>query len=70
MLNPYKRYVSEEKYIVGQRELAGGEHSFRARCESNIRGRFASLFRIVISVERPLHFSRHELMDWRGVDYF
>ncbi len=42
MLNPYTRYISEEKYIVGRRhlacrrELAEGEQSFRALCESTI----------------------------------
>ncbi len=59
MLNPYMRYISEEKYIVGwchlacRSELAEGEQSFRARCESTIPQRFASLFRIAFSVERP-----------------
>ncbi len=59
MLNPYMRYISEEKCIVGRRhlacrcELAEGEHSFRARCESTVRRRFASLFRITLRVERP-----------------
>ncbi len=59
MLNPYMRYISEEKCIVGRRllacrcELVEGEHSFRARCESTIHRRFASLFRIASSVKRP-----------------
>ncbi len=38
--------LSEGKYIVGRRHLA-------CRRESNIRRRFSSLFRIVLSVERP-----------------
>ncbi len=45
MLNPYTRYISEEKCIVGwrhlacRRELAEGEQSFCARCESYVRHR-------------------------------
>ncbi len=56
MLNPYTQYISEEKCIVGRRhlacrhELAEGEHSFHARCESKIRERFSSFFRIALSV--------------------
>ncbi len=55
MLNPYTRYISEEKYIVGWRhlvcrhELAEGEQSFRARCESTVCQRFALLFHIALS---------------------
>ncbi len=60
MLNPYTRYISEEKYIVGWRhlackhELAEREQSFRALCESTVHRQFTSLFRIVLSLERPL----------------
>ncbi len=60
MLNPYMRYISEEKCIVGRRhlacrrELAEGKHSFRTRCESTVGRRFASLFRIASSVKWPL----------------
>ncbi len=59
MLNPHTRHISEGKYIVGRRhlacrrELAEGEHSFRTRCESNVRRRFALPFCIALSVERP-----------------
>ncbi len=61
MLDPYTRYISEEKYIVGwrhlacRRELAEGEQSFRSWCESTVCRRFTSLFHIALSVERPLH---------------
>ncbi len=63
MLNPFTRYISEEKCIVGQRllacrrELAEGEQSFRAQCESTVPLRFAWLFCIALSVERPLWVS-------------
>ncbi len=59
MLNPYMRYISEEKCIVGRRhlacrrELAEGKQSFRARCESNIRQRFALIFHNALSAKRP-----------------
>ncbi len=62
MLNPFTRYISEEKYIVVRihlvcrRELAEGEQSFRARCESTVHLQFASLFLIALRVERPLLF--------------
>ncbi len=55
----YMRYISEEKCIVGRRhlackhELAEGEHSFCAQCESTVRLRFASPFRISSSVKWP-----------------
>ncbi len=58
MLNPYTRHISEQKCIVGwrhqawRRELSEGEQSFRAWCESNVRRRFALLFRIELSVKR------------------
>ncbi len=60
MLNPYTRYISEEKCIIGwhhlacRRELAEGDQFFRTRCESTVRLRFALPFRIVLSVKRPL----------------
>ncbi len=59
MLNPYMRYISEEKCIASQRHLAcrrelAGDQSFHARCESTIRRRFASLFHIAFSVKWPL----------------
>ncbi len=60
MSNPYTGYISEEKCIAGRRhlacrrELAEGEQSFRARCENTVHRRFALLFRIVLSVKRPL----------------
>ncbi len=60
MLNPYSRYISEEKGIVGSAppgvqacELAESDQSFRVQCESNVRRR-ASLFHIALSVKRPL----------------
>ncbi len=65
MLNPHTRHISKEKYIVGRhhlacrRELAEGEHSFRTRCESTVHRRFASLFRIALSVERPFEVEQN-----------
>ncbi len=59
-LNLHTGHISEEKCIVGRchlacrRELAEGDQSFRARCESNVRRRFPSLFRIALSVKRPV----------------
>ncbi len=49
-----KKCIVGRRHLSCRRELAEGEHSFRARSESNIRGRFASLFRIALSVERPV----------------
>ncbi len=59
MLNPYTRYISEENSIAGRRhlacrhELAEGDQSFHALCESNVCQRFASLFHIALSLKRP-----------------
>ncbi len=49
-----KKCIVVRRHLACRRKLAEGEHSFHARCESNIRGRFASLFRIALRVERPL----------------
>ncbi len=60
MLNLYTRKLHEEKCIAGRRhlacrhELAEGDQSFRAQCESTICRWFASLFRSVLSVKWPL----------------
>ncbi len=49
ILNPCTRYVSEEKCIAVRRhlayscELAEGDHSVRARCESTFHRQFALL---------------------------
>ncbi len=48
-----KKCIVGRRHLACRRELAEGEHWFRARCKSNICGRFASLFRIALSVERP-----------------
>ncbi len=53
----YIRFMKKKCFVVRRhlacrRELAEGEHSFRAACESNIHRRFASLFHIAFSVER------------------
>ncbi len=59
MLNPYMRCISEEKCIVGRRqlackhELAEGDQSFRARCENNVRRQFDSLL-----CENPLQSAK------------
>ncbi len=51
MLNPYTRYISEEKCIVGRchlmcrHELAEGNTFFRTLCESTIRCDSLSLHR-------------------------
>ncbi len=60
MLNPYTRYIYEEKCIAGWShlaytcELAEGAQLFPALCESNVCRRFTSLFHITLSVEWPL----------------
>ncbi len=41
-------------HLACMRELAEGKQSFHTRCESNVCQRFALLFCIVLSVERPL----------------
>ncbi len=52
MLKPYTRYIHKEKCIGGQChlacrwELAEGDQTFRAQCESNVRRQFSFLFRI------------------------
>ncbi len=65
MLNTYTRSISVEKCISGlrhlvcRRELAEGEQSFCALCESTVRPRFASLFRIKLSVIFSAPAQRH-----------
>ncbi len=60
MLKPYTRYIHKEKRIVGQChlacrwELAEGDQTFCAQCESNVRLCFSLLFRIALSVKWPL----------------
>ncbi len=48
-----KKCIVGRRHLACRRELAEGEKSFRALCESNIRWRFASIFHIVLSVEKP-----------------
>ncbi len=65
-----KKCIVGRRQLACRRELAEGKYSCRARCESNICGRFALLFRIALSVERPFTVCIILNMVLQGTSFF